>query len=138
MRLDVMQAEIGAAAAVKMCRSIVLKGMEALMLECVLAASKFGADERVFASLDESYPNMNWERVASYMIGRAVLHGERRAHEMDEVAAMLRENDIEPMMADATARRLHWCAEQGRGANFGSDGVKNYRDVIRVLTRGQK
>jgi hypothetical protein len=57
---------------------------------------------------------------------------------MDEVAAMLRENDIEPMMAEATARRLHWCAEQGRGANFGSDGVKNYRDVIRVLTRGQK
>jgi hypothetical protein len=57
---------------------------------------------------------------------------------MDEVAAMLRENDIEPMMAEATARRLHWCAEQVRGANFGSDGVKNYRDVIRVLTRGQK
>jgi 3-hydroxyisobutyrate dehydrogenase len=138
MRLDVMQGEIGAAAAVKMCRSIVLKGMEALMLECVLAASKFGASERVFASLDESYPNMNWERVASYMIGRAVLHGARRAHEMDEVASMLRENDIEPMMAEATARRLYWCAEQGWEASFRSDEPKGYLDVIRVLTHRQK
>jgi 3-hydroxyisobutyrate dehydrogenase-like beta-hydroxyacid dehydrogenase len=105
MRLDVMDGAIGAAAAVKMCRSIVIKGMEALMLECTLAAEEFSAADRVFDSLAETYPGMDWRKTARYMIGRVREHGERRAHEMEEVAAMLREAGIEPFMADATAHR---------------------------------
>jgi 3-hydroxyisobutyrate dehydrogenase-like beta-hydroxyacid dehydrogenase len=105
MRLDIMDGAIGAAAAVKMCRSIVIKGMEALMLECTLAGETFGATDRVFDSLAETYPGMDWRKTARYMIGRIREHGERRAHEMEEVAAMLRESGIAPFMAEATARR---------------------------------
>lgn len=108
MRLDVMDGPVGAAAAVKMCRSIVIKGMEALLLECSLAAGEFGAADRVFSSLTETYPGMDWRKTASYMIGRVMEHGERRAHEMEEVASMLREAGIEPLMAEATARRQLW------------------------------
>jgi 3-hydroxyisobutyrate dehydrogenase-like beta-hydroxyacid dehydrogenase len=133
MKLDVMDAQMGAAAATKLCRSIVVKGLEALLFECVLAASCFGAEERVFASLDESFPNMDWQRLASYMIGRVVVHGERRAHEMDEVAAMLRENDIEPMMAEAIANRQRWSAQMGLPAQFGPDGPNHFREVIAAL-----
>ena len=107
MRLEVMDGPIGAAAAVKMCRSIVIKGMEALMVECALAASEFGTADRVYDSLAESYPGMDWRRTARYMIGRVLEHGERRAHEMEEVASMLRAAGIEPLMAEATARRQH-------------------------------
>src|SRR5439155_417439 len=54
-------APVGAAAAVKMCRSIVVKGLVALMCECVLAASRFDADAHVFASLNESFPGIDWK-----------------------------------------------------------------------------
>jgi 3-hydroxyisobutyrate dehydrogenase-like beta-hydroxyacid dehydrogenase len=105
MRLEVMDAAIGAAAAVKMCRSIVIKGLEALMVECALASSEFGAADRVYDSLRDTYPGIDWRKTARYMIGRVLEHGERRAHEMQEVASMLRSAGIEPLMAEATARR---------------------------------
>jgi 3-hydroxyisobutyrate dehydrogenase-like beta-hydroxyacid dehydrogenase len=108
MRLEVMNGTIGAAAAVKMCRSIVIKGMEALLLECRLAASQYGVVDRVFDSLAESYPGMDWRSTADYMIGRVMEHGERRAHEMEEVADMLRAAGIDPLIAEATARRQDW------------------------------
>jgi 3-hydroxyisobutyrate dehydrogenase-like beta-hydroxyacid dehydrogenase len=108
MRLDVMDGPIGAAAAVKMCRSIVIKGMEALLLECTLTAGEYGATDRVFDSLAETYPGMDWRKTARYMIGRVLEHGERRAHEMEEVAKTLRAAGIEPLMAEATAHRQNW------------------------------
>ena len=111
MRLEVLPAgAIGSAAAVKMCRSIVVKGLEALMVECVLAATQFGADELVFASLNESFPGIDWKKLADYMTGRVVVHGERRAREMEEVAETLRAIGVDPIMAEATARRQDWVA----------------------------
>jgi 3-hydroxyisobutyrate dehydrogenase-like beta-hydroxyacid dehydrogenase len=119
MRLDVMDGPTGAAAAVKMCRSIVIKGLEALLLECSLAAGEYGAADRVYDSLTETYPGMDWRKTARYMIGRVLEHGERRAHEMEEVAQMLRAAGIEPLMAEATARVQDW------EATLRSDGRLN-------------
>src|SRR5262249_52887558 len=59
MRLEVISEKVGTAAATKMFRSIIVKGLEALMLECVLAAAPYGADERVFSSLSESFPGID-------------------------------------------------------------------------------
>ena len=86
MRCEVLPGEVGTAAAVKMCRSIVVKGLEALMCECMLGASRYEATAHVFASLNESFPGIDWQKLADYMIGRVVVHGERRAREMEEVA----------------------------------------------------
>ena len=66
------------------------------MVECVLAATEFDADELVFASLNESFPRIDWKKLADYMTGRVVVHGERRAREMDEVAETLRAIGIDP------------------------------------------
>ena len=96
-----------------MFRSIIVKGLEALLTECVLGASRYNADERVFASLAETFPAINWKELADYMVGRVVVHGERRAREMEEVAATLREIDIEPIMAEAIVRRMDWSVELG-------------------------
>jgi 3-hydroxyisobutyrate dehydrogenase len=108
MRLEPMSGQIGAAAAVKMCRSIMVKGLEALMLECMLGAARYGTQERVFASLAETFPGIDWNRLPWYMIGRVFEHGERRAREMEEVAETLRSAGIDPLMAEATARRQDW------------------------------
>jgi len=135
MRLEVVSEKVGTAAATKMFRSIIVKGLEALMLESVLAASPYGADERVFASLADSFPGIDWKRLADYMVGRVVLHGERRAHEMEEVAETLRSLGIEPIMSEAAARRQEWCAKLGIASEFGADGPKTYREVLEVIGR---
>lgn len=133
MRIEALSGETGAATAVKMCRSIVVKGLEALLFECVLAASRFGAEQRVFASLDESFPGVNWDRLAHYMVGRVVVHGERRAREMEEVARTLSEIGVDPIMSQATARRQEWGTQFDLRSRFGPDGPKHYSEVLAIL-----
>jgi 3-hydroxyisobutyrate dehydrogenase-like beta-hydroxyacid dehydrogenase len=127
---EIVSREVGTAAATKMFRSIIVKGMEALITECVLGASRYDADERVFASLSETFPGIKWKQLADYMVGRVVVHGERRAREMEEVAATLREIDIEPIMADAIVRRMDWSVEAGLKQLFGGEAPKSYREVV--------
>lgn len=134
MRMEVVSTDqIGRAAAVKMFRSIVYKGLEALIFECVLGASHYGAEPRVFASLNQSFPGMDFQKLADYMVGRVVVHGERRAREMEEVANTLRELGVEPIMAQATVRRMDWAAGLGLREKFGGDFPKSYREVLSVL-----
>jgi 3-hydroxyisobutyrate dehydrogenase-like beta-hydroxyacid dehydrogenase len=131
---EIVSREVGTAAATKMFRSIIVKGLEALITECVLGASRYDADQRVFASLAESFPGVNWKELADYMVGRVVVHGERRAREMEEVAATLREIDIEPIMAEAIVRRMDWSAELGLKQMFHGEAPKSYRDVVAAAT----
>ena len=126
-------AKVGSAAAVKMCRSIVVKGLEALLFECVMGASRFEADDLVWASLAETFPGVDWKRLADYTSGRVVLHGERRAREMEEVAETLRAIGVDPIMAEATARRQDWSATMGLREQFGPAGPKTYREVLAVI-----
>jgi len=135
MRIEVGDTQIGAAAATKMCRSIVVKGMEALLTECVLGATRYGAAERVFASLAETFPGIDWENLATYMVGRVVVHGERRAREMDEVAETLRSIGIDPIMAEATARRMDWSAKSGLKAKFGGTEPASYREFAEEVRK---
>lgn len=134
MRLEVVSTDqIGRAAAVKMFRSIVYKGLEALIFECVLGASHYGAEPRVFASLNESFPGVDFQKLADYMVGRVAIHGERRAREMEEVAATLRELGVEPMMAEATVRRMDWAADLGLRERFGGEFPRTYREVLDAI-----
>ena len=113
---------LGAASATKMLRSIMIKGVEALFLECVAAASHFGATERVLNSLQPSLPGLDWPERARYLTSRTALHGARRAVEMTEAAAMLRDIGMEPTMAEAAARRIAWGAEQNLAAGLVDEG----------------
>ena len=71
---------------VKMIRSIMMKGLEALVCECVLAGRKAGIIEAVLDSLDDTYPGFDWRKRSAYMLERVMTHGVRRAAEMREVA----------------------------------------------------
>jgi len=133
MNLEVISEQVGAASATKMCRSVIVKGLEALLLECVLGAAPYGADDRVFATLDEAFPGMNWKRLAGYMISRVVEHGERRAREMEEVAATLRAIGVEPIMAEATVRRQDWLARLELLSEFGGKAPEDYRAVVQAI-----
>jgi len=138
MRLEVVSESIGTAVAVKMCRSIVVKGLEALLFECVMGASKYGAEDRVFASLQESFPGIDWKKLADYVVGRVVVHGERRAREMEEVAETLRSSGVNPTMAEATARLQDWSARMNLKSYFGPEGPTSYREVLSIITSKTK
>lgn len=134
LRVELLHgATVGSAAAVKMCRSIVVKGLEALLFECVMGASRFGADDLVWASLKETYPGIDWKALADYTSGRVVVHGERRAREMEEVADTLRAIGVDPIMAEATARRQDWSAQLDLRSRFGAEGPRTYQDVLDAI-----
>jgi 3-hydroxyisobutyrate dehydrogenase-like beta-hydroxyacid dehydrogenase len=105
MRGAIAGDEIGAAAGLKMIRSVMIKGIEALTLECFLAAQRAGIIDEVAASLRNNYPTLDWNKVMEYNIERMASHGVRRADEMDQVAETLRELGIDPLMATATSTR---------------------------------
>jgi len=112
MNATAMSDKIGVASAVKMCRSIVIKGLEALTLESMLAARRFGAEREVLESLNGTFPSMGWTgNLPDYLISRVAEHGSRRAAEMREVARTLSDVGVEPLMAGATAARHKWLVD---------------------------
>jgi len=111
MRGAIAGDETGVAAGLKMIRSVMIKGIEALTLECFLAAQRAGIVDEVAASLKNNYPTLDWNKVMEYNIERMASHGVRRADEMDQVAETLRELGIDPLMATATSTRQR---EMGR------------------------
>jgi 3-hydroxyisobutyrate dehydrogenase-like beta-hydroxyacid dehydrogenase len=105
MRITTAGTEIGAAAAIKMVRSVMIKGIEALTLECFLGAARAGVIDEVAASMKNNYPGLDWAKIVPYNLERMASHGERRAAEMEEVADTLRELGVEPLMTMATVKR---------------------------------
>jgi 3-hydroxyisobutyrate dehydrogenase-like beta-hydroxyacid dehydrogenase len=101
---------LGVASAIKMCRSVIIKGMEAIVIESFLSARRFGIEEYVLESLAETFPEIDWQRVGGYFFSRVAQHGRRRAEEMREAATTVREAGLEPFMAAATADRQGWVA----------------------------
>ena len=102
MKAKIVEGEIGQASSIKMVRSIMIKGLEALNAECLLAARKLGIDETILISLEKSFPEFGWHKRAGYMLERMMQHGVRRAAEMREVALTVEQLGLNNSMAKAT------------------------------------
>ena len=126
MQLKVLGPETGSAAAFKMIRRVMIKGIEALTLECFLAAHRAGIVDAVADSMKPNYPGTDFKQVADYNLERMANHGERRAAEMEESCATLRELGIEPLMTEATVKR-----EREMGAIGKIDSVRATLDADR-------
>ncbi|MEM9989915.1 MAG: DUF1932 domain-containing protein, partial [Pseudomonadota bacterium] len=96
---------LGKASAAKMCRSIMVKGIEALITESMLTARQNGVEETVLTSLNDLFPGPDWPALSYYMISRSIEHGIRRAEEMKEVALTVTEAGLSPFMSEATVKR---------------------------------
>jgi len=94
--------DIGVASAIKMCRSVMIKGLEALTTECLATARQYGAEDAVLASLHKSFPSMGWDaELPHYLVSRVAEHGRRRAEEMEEVAKTAADVGVTPHMSQA-------------------------------------
>lgn len=133
MKMEFVSAEVGQASAIKMFRSIVVKGMEALLVESMTAASEYGVEARVLASLQETFPGIEWEKLSGYMIERVVSHGQRRAAEMREVAATLEGIGLEPIMAAASAARQQWIADLRVKERLKGRKTEDRAELIRAI-----
>jgi 3-hydroxyisobutyrate dehydrogenase-like beta-hydroxyacid dehydrogenase len=129
---------VGVASAIKMCRSVMIKGLEALTVECLMGARRYGAENEVLASLAGTFPSMGWDKdLPNYLISRVAEHGRRRAAEMREVAATLTDGGIEPRMSANTAKLHDWFVDALAecGAGWKADGAFDWRKAVDALLK---
>ncbi|WP_414147585.1 DUF1932 domain-containing protein [Erwinia sp. BNK-24-b] len=112
--------EVGEASAIKMCRSIMIKGLEALTTECLSAARQYGVEQAVLDSLHASFPSLGWnDALPDYLVSRVAEHGQRRAEEMREVVQTLKDVNVSPAMSEGIA-----CTQQGLVDALARKGVR--------------
>lgn len=110
--------QLGVASAIKMCRSVMIKGLEALVIESYATARAYGVEDHVLPTLQETFPSIDWSQQGAYFFSRVVQHGKRRAEEMREAAHTVEEAGFEPLMTAAIAARQQWVADQARDGVF--------------------
>jgi 3-hydroxyisobutyrate dehydrogenase-like beta-hydroxyacid dehydrogenase len=138
--MEVAAERVGVASAIKMCRSVMIKGLEAMVIESFTSARAWGVEDAVVASLAETFPGIDWERQATYFFQRVVQHGRRRAEEMREVAVTVAEAGLEPWSARGTAERQAAMADLADAGAFGERGTlaadwRIYADAILATRR---
>jgi 3-hydroxyisobutyrate dehydrogenase-like beta-hydroxyacid dehydrogenase len=112
MNVKAVSERVGVASAIKMCRSIIIKGLEAITVESMFTARRYGAEKQVLESLEATYPGMGWlGALPDYLISRVAEHGKRRAAEMREAAQAVSDAGLEPLTALGTAQRQDWLAQ---------------------------
>ena len=130
--------QLGVASAIKMCRSVMIKGLEALVVESYAAARAYGVEEHVLPTLQETFPSIDWAAQGAYFFQRVAQHGQRRAEEMRESARTVREAGFEPLMTTAIADKQQWVAEQARAGVFhGVDQGARWQDWADALLRAR-
>ena len=137
MQLEVLGAEPGQASAVKMFRSLLVKGLEALLLECAVGAQAYGVTHRVLESMNGTLPTEDWPGLADYLLRRTTVHGERRAEELRQVARTLEDIDVVPFLAEAGARRLQWYVDLGLTATSLPEDF-DYDDALDTVQKARK
>ncbi|GAB5461534.1 NAD(P)-dependent oxidoreductase [Hoeflea alexandrii] len=124
---------VGQASAIKMFRSVMIKGFEALTAECLLAARRAGVEAEVLHSLQASDPGIDWAKRSAYNLERMMVHGERRAAEMREVARTVTEQGLPSRMSDAIT---DWQAQiaglglAGGSADFGDRADRILKAIL--------
>jgi hypothetical protein len=97
------------------------------------ACAEYGVEARVLASLKETFPGIDWEKLAGYMLERVVSHGKRRAAEMREVSATLESIGMQPLMAAASAARQQWVADLGVKARVKGGKTEDRAALVRAI-----
>jgi 3-hydroxyisobutyrate dehydrogenase-like beta-hydroxyacid dehydrogenase len=130
--------EVGAAIGMKMVRSVMIKGLEALTQECFLAARAAGVEESVVASLAQTFPTLDWASIADYNLERMASHGIRRAAEMREVAQTLEELGVEPLMTRGTIERQQRTGDAKLKEAFGGKVPQDRAAILDKLCAAAK
>jgi hypothetical protein len=105
---------------------VMIKGLEAMVIESFTTARAYGVEDAVLASLKETFPGIDWEKQGAYFFQRVIEHGRRRAEEVREVAETVREIGLTPWSSAGTAERQAWVADFADQGLFGARGTKGF------------
>jgi 3-hydroxyisobutyrate dehydrogenase-like beta-hydroxyacid dehydrogenase len=105
LKLQVVSDQVGIASAIKMCRSVMVKGLEALVIESFATARSYGVESHMIPTLYETFPGIDWNQQAAYFFSRVVQHGKRRADEMREAARTVEEAGFAAALTAAIASK---------------------------------
>ena len=122
----VASSKLGVASATKMCRSVMIKGLEAMVIESFTTARAYGVEDALLTSLTETFPSINWEQQGAYFFQRVIEHGRRRSEEVREVAVTVRDIGLSAWSADGTALRQAWVADLADAGLFGNKGEAGF------------
>lgn len=137
MRIELLDAPIGGASAVKMIRSVFMKGFPQVMMECLLAAERYGVTEKMLDSLEETIGGKSVRQMANQVFTPTVVHASRRASEMKEVIQMLNDIGMESQMSQAAYQRLNNLSELRIVDEIGSDAKLDYQEIISKILANQ-
>lgn len=133
MKIEHVEGDLGAASGIKIMRSVIAKGLEALLVECMLGARRYGIDDAVLRSFGQFMDSRSFSEVANFLLVTDVIHAERRSHEARMSVSALEEAGVDPVMTRATAERLEWVAGLETKAHFGGDVPKHFSQAIEAI-----
>lgn len=133
MNLTILNTPIGGASAIKMFRSVFMKGLPQLMMESFYPAMKFGALEPLVDSINQSIYGKTMEDLANVFMARTMVHAERRAKEMGDVISTLENMGIDASMSKSTKTKLEQLAELNLIEKIGPEGKMDYKEAIGLL-----
>jgi 3-hydroxyisobutyrate dehydrogenase-like beta-hydroxyacid dehydrogenase len=132
MSIEYVGEKLGTASGIKILRSVLIKGIEALTDEMLLAARYYGLDEAVLASASKTLTRPFMDTVES-LTPSGVIHAKRRTEEIDMATQAVEDAGIEPLMARATAARLRWKESLGLKEHFKGVVPENYKIAIEAI-----
>lgn len=135
MKLTLLDAPAGGASAIKMLKSVVMKGLPQLMFESFEAAEKYGVLNTLAESLGESLNGKTVEKLANTFIARTMIHAERRSAEMCDVVSTLESLQVDASMSKATVAKLDVLAKQHWVEKMDPSGDLDYREAIQLLVK---
>ena len=136
MRLTVLPGEAGAASAIKMLKSVVMKGLPQLLLEAFQAAEKFQVLDTLVESLGDSLNGKSVEQLANTFTARTLIHAKRRSAEMDDVVATLEGAGVDASMSRACQAQLEKQAARDWANLLGPKASEmDYRTAIQHWVR---
>lgn len=133
MNLEVVGETPGQASSLKMIRSVMIKGVEALLIEALSSAERAGVTERILDSVQETFPGLDWRQVADYYLSRTFEHGARRVTEMTEAAETIESFGLEASMSRAACKTI--AAAHAAMKDQGLAVADGYRGFVPVMAR---
>ena len=138
MRIEVVSPNFGAATGIKILRSVAMKGLEALLHECAVGSERYGIRDEVLETIAEFMDSRPFAETAKFLIRSGVIHAERRSGEAAMAAEALIEAGVEPIMTEATVRRLAGVAELGLKERFGGVVPDDWHEAVTAVDRALK
>jgi 3-hydroxyisobutyrate dehydrogenase-like beta-hydroxyacid dehydrogenase len=133
MQIDVAGERLGVASGIKILRSVLFKGIEALLDEMILAARAYGMDEVVLQSAFKTLERTSWPEIVRTVVPSGAIHARRRAEELDMAAEAVAEAGVEPLMSRAGAARLRWKDNLGLKQHFKGLTPKTQQEVYEAI-----